>query len=85
MTIDELLEALTLGEDRDIEFKAAQGGFPRAVWETVSAFANTSGGIIVLGITENNGKFEIAGIRKPSSLIKDFWDTHNSWTVQSSL
>jgi ATP-dependent DNA helicase RecG len=78
MTIDELLEALTLGEDRDLEFKAAQGGFPRAVWETVSAFANTSGGIIVLGIAENNGKFEIVGIRKPSSLIKDFWDTHNS-------
>jgi ATP-dependent DNA helicase RecG len=78
MTIDELLEALTLGEDRDIEFKAAQGGFPRAVWETVSAFANTAGGIIVLGIAEKNGKFEVVGIRKPSSLIKDFWDTHNS-------
>ena len=65
MTIDELLEALTLGEDRDLEFKAAQGGFPRAVWETISAFANTSGGTIVLGIAENNDKFEVVGIRKP--------------------
>jgi ATP-dependent DNA helicase RecG len=78
MTIEELLEALKLGEDQDLEFKAAQGGLPRSAWETVSAFANTTGGTIVLGVAERDGKFEIVGVNKPQTLIKDFWDTHNS-------
>jgi ATP-dependent DNA helicase RecG len=78
MTIEELLTALELGEDQDIEFKAAQGGLPKSVWESVSAFANTAGGTIVLGVKECDGGFEIVGIRKPQPLFKDFWDTHNN-------
>ena len=78
MTIEELLEALQLGEDQDIEFKKAQGGLPRSIWETVSAFANTAGGVIVLGIAEQDNKFEITGISRLQSLIKQFWDNHNN-------
>jgi ATP-dependent DNA helicase RecG len=78
MTIEELLAALELGEDRDIEFKAAQGGLPKSVWESISAFANTAGGTIVLGVKEGDGGFEIVGIRKLQPLLKDFWDTHNN-------
>jgi ATP-dependent DNA helicase RecG len=78
MTIEELLKALELGEDQDLEFKAAQGGLPRSVWETVSSFANTAGGNIILGVAEQSGKFEIVGINKPQTLIKDFWDNHNN-------
>jgi ATP-dependent DNA helicase RecG len=69
---------LELGEDRDIEFKAAQGGLPKSVWESISAFANTAGGTIVLGVKEGDGGFEIVGIRKLQPLLKDFWDTHNN-------
>jgi ATP-dependent DNA helicase RecG len=68
MTIEELLEALKLGEDQDLEFKAAQGGLPRSAWETVSAFANTSGGNIVLGVSERDGKFEIVGVNSSEHL-----------------
>ena len=78
MTIEELLKALKLGEDQDLEFKAAQGGLPRSIWETVSAFANTAGGTIVLGVTEQDDKFEIVGINKPNISIKEFWSIHNN-------
>jgi len=78
MKRDQLLESLDLGEDQEIEFKSAAGGFPKSAWETVSAFANTEGGRIILGVTEKNDKFTVEGIRKPASLRKIFWDTHNN-------
>ncbi len=78
MTLDQLLEALRLGESQDIEFKAADGGLPRSLWETVSAFANTDGGTLVLGVAERHGSFVVDGVRKPEALLKAFWDGHNN-------
>lgn len=78
MNIENLLQRLDLGEDQDVEFKLAEGGLPKSLWETVSAFANTEGGTVVLGVAEKGDKHELVGVRAPAKLIKAFWDGHNN-------
>jgi ATP-dependent DNA helicase RecG len=78
MNHEELLQRLNIGENKDTEFKLADGGLP-SIWETVSAFANTEGGYLILGVKEkDNNEFEVLGLKKPEALIKTFWDTHNN-------
>ena len=49
-------------ESDEVEYKSAKGGFPTDFWKTYTAFANTSGGIIVLGVKEKNGQFHFDGL-----------------------
>lgn len=77
MTEAELLNLLDLGEDQEIEFKSADGGLPKSIWETVSSFANTEGGYLVLGVQEKHGQWQLAGIKNPEAQRKAFWDGHN--------
>jgi len=61
------------------EAKLARGGLPRSLWETYSAFANTDGGTIALGVKELPDKtLDIAGVEDPDRLIRDFWNTINN-------
>ena len=65
-------------ENNRIEAKRALGGLPRSIWETYSAFANTLGGVILLGVGERPDKaLEIAGLPDPEKLIRDFWNGVN--------
>lgn len=77
----DLDELKTYKEGNRLEAKRAlgrdgQGELPRSVWETVSAFANTSGGVIVLGVTERkeDGSFVVHGIPEAGKVLDDFWN-----------
>ncbi len=62
-------------ENNRIEAKKAVGGLPESIWETYSAFANTMGGIILLGVEEHRDKtFHMATLPDPEALIEDFWE-----------
>lgn len=66
-------------ENNRIEAKKALGGLPHSIWETYSAFANTLGGIILLGVEECADKsLHSVDLPDPERLIKDFWDTVNN-------
>lgn len=72
---DELTEIVnnlrTLGSDvADIEAKRAEGGLPRSIRETFSAFANTRGGTLLLGLDESSG-FAATGLKNPAKMQAD--------------
>ena len=66
-------------ENNRIEAKKALGGLPHSIWETYSAFANTLGGIILLGVEEYKDKtLHTVDLPDPEALVREFWDAVNN-------
>lgn len=88
MTAD-IFDPDDLHEGIDFEAKLAlgkdgQGALPKSIWETYSAFANTQGGIILLGVKQVKEKFEIKGIKNTDKVQDDFWSSLNDTTKVSA-
>lgn len=68
-------------EDIHTEYKEAQNGnVPRAIWETISAFANTDGGTIMLGVHENQKlrEFTVLGVNDADKMVTDILNTQKN-------
>lgn len=58
-------------EGVELEAKRASGQVPRNAWESISAFANTLGGVLVLGLVESDDGWTVEGISNPDRMIQD--------------
>lgn len=82
MTKENILEPNKLEEYREgnqLEAKAAQGGMPDTLWDSYSAFANTDGGCILLGVKEyDDHSLHVIGLKDAEKMKKDFWNGVNN-------
>ena len=66
-------------EDNRREVKKAEGGLPNSLWDTYSSFANCYGGVIILGVKENeDGSWDTTGLKDAAKLKRNFWNTINN-------
>ena len=57
-----------------MELKKSASSLPSDFWPSYSAFANTEGGWIVLGVLEDLVKNEIRGVTNATGIITDLWN-----------
>ncbi len=62
-----ILERVERGEDRHTEFKRGLGDLS-GVGESICAFANTTGGVLILGVTDAR---EIVGVREDAERVQE--------------
>lgn len=72
-----------LRETSSIEFKLAggrdgKGKLPNDFWPTYSAMANTDGGVVVLGVREHKGRFQLEGVGNLEKLKAELFNNLNN-------
>lgn len=77
MKMDEktIKEILLKGERVTLECKKAKSEIPKSIWQTFSAFANTIGGMILLGVDEDLQEKEIF----PESNLAPSYKYRTNW------
>lgn len=73
--IGEMLKRVKEGTGREgstIEYKLSKSQLSKDIWETISAFSNEVGGLILLGYEKIEDKYVPVGIENPSKMMDDF-------------
>ena len=75
MTLNEFTDFIEKSvENYQLEYKTCNGTLPQSFWETYSAFCNTKGGYIILGVEESIPKNNIIGVGNADAITKQIWD-----------
>jgi len=69
------IEKLGSIESSQVEYKLCKSKLSKDVWETVSAFANDGGGLILLGYKKIDDEYIPVGLENPSQILDDFTST----------
>lgn len=80
---DDIKRLTREGEGYQLEMKACSSSLPSSVWETYSAFANSRGGVILLGVSERKAisgteRFEVTGVTDANKVVTDFFNMLNN-------
>ncbi|AYN08465.1 RNA-binding domain-containing protein [Pseudomonas putida] len=83
MLIESLDDILLLQESVSVECKLAggregKGALPEDFWPTYSAFANTDGGLVILGLREKKGVFTVEGIADAAKVRAELFNNVNN-------
>jgi len=82
MTKEDILQLERIEEYHEgnlLEAKSAQGGLPDTLWDSYSAFANTDGGCILLGVKERDDhSLYVVGLKDAEKMKKGFWNMVNN-------
>ncbi len=75
-TVDELEDLLAglravRGDHQWVEAKRARASMPTDLWKSLSALANSGGGLVVLGVDEQRGVFAVTGVDDPAKMSAD--------------
>ena len=81
--IQSITDLELLRESVDLECKLAagrdgKGALPEDFWPTYSSFANTEGGIVLLGVREKQGQFFVEGLVDVAKVRKELFDGLNN-------
>ncbi len=75
----DLINITNLIENNQLEAKTAAEKLPSSLWETYSSFANTEGGVIILGAKEKaDHTLIISGVSDAEKLKRDIWNNLNN-------
>ena len=59
------------GDHQWVEAKRARSVMPTDLWKSLSALANSGGGLVVLGVDEQRGIFAVTGVEDPAQTSAD--------------
>lgn len=91
MNMQDIKNIIYNGEKVDVECKISKDSLSNDIYKSYSGFANTKGGYIFLGVSEDKKnrnpkeRFSIEGVKNAEKQITDFWNTINSKKVNLNI
>ena len=77
MNVERIAQLISQGEGILVEFKKAKNALPESLFETICAFLNRNGGVVLLGVTDD-GKVEGVDPAHAPKMLKELTNLSNN-------